>query len=418
MKIAIAGLGTVGDEVALWLQEQGAEYGLELVAVSARSKDKKRKADIHALDWYEDAEKLVELDIDIIIELIGGETGIAENLIEKALQNGKHVITANKALLAQKGVVLAKLAEKNNLFLGYEAAIAGGIPIVKILKEGLRSNQIYRICGVLNGTCNYILSQMEKHGGELLPSVAKAQELGYAEEDPSFDIGGMDSAHKLALLSALSFGVRPSIKDIHIEGIEAVEPIDISLANRLGFSIRLLGMAQKEEGGISQIVEPVLVPKNSSLGKIEGASNGILIEGDMIGELFLQGPGAGGRETASAVLSDLLDCVSVGKTNAFGVAAEKLVPFTASLASEQRWYIRLSLADEPGSMAKLTAELAKHNISIEEILQSPEEEEKGFLPVVIITHEAPRSHVTDALQHIEKNNHSVLWPVFHSKEQI
>jgi len=314
LRIGVAGLGTVGSSVLRILQEKREHFirqcgrPLEVVAVSARDRHRERDIDLTGMRWYDSAVELAASpDIDVFVELIGGEDGVALAAVETALNHAHHIVTANKALLAKHGVLLAKTAEEKGVLLNFEAGVAGGIPVIKTMREALGGNEISRVYGILNGTCNYILTRMEEEGLSFTDCLSQAQRLGYAEADPTFDIEGNDTAHKLALLTRLAFGVETSIDDIYLEGISNISLADIRAAHELGYRIKLLGVAVKRDSGIEQRVHPTMVPLASVIAQVRGVTNAVLIESDLLGDLLLSGPGAGGNATASAVIADLTD---------------------------------------------------------------------------------------------------------------
>ena len=413
LRIGIAGLGTVGAGVAKILAER-ADYltaasgrPWQLVAVSALDASKDRGIDLTGVRWEKDALALsTAADIDVVVELIGGSEGIAREIVEAALSNGKHVVTANKALIARHGVALARIAEKQNVSLNYEAAVAGGIPIVKTLREGLIANDISSVAGILNGTCNYILTEMEKTGRDFGDVLKDAQALGYAEADPTFDVGGIDAAHKLAILASLAFGQEVSFDDVEVEGIERIMAADIKFARDFGYKIKLLGIATKGDGGIDQRVHPTLVPLNSPLAAVSGVFNAVAIEGDRVGQLVLEGRGAGEGPTASAVLSDMVD-VARGLVMAPFIIPASQLRGPARANTERRrspYYLRFNAADRAGSMAEITRALADASISIERIVQHSAGSDmgKGRLPVVFLTHETDEGSMRNALNHLSK----------------
>ncbi len=398
-RIGIIGLGTVGAEVARQLQAS-ALAGCELVAVCARDEAKERG--LKPVTFFTDAITLVEQDdIDVVIELVGGSDGIAYEVVKQALQKGKAVITANKALMAVHGVELSALAEAQKAPLFYEAAVAGGIPIIKTLREALAGNQITRISGILNGTCNYILSEMAQTGQDFVPILARAQDLGYAEADPEFDVEGIDAAQKLSLLAALAFDIIPQPDHIETSGIRAVSAHDIQAADELGYVIRLLAIAEKTENGIRQIVAPMLVRQTHQLSYIEGVENAVLIEGEPVGRLLLQGAGAGAGATASAVLGDIADIINGNYRAVFMQSAETLTQNESASPAACKYYLRLNLIDKPGSMASLTSTLAAHNVSIEEIIQRAQNSD-SFIAVILVAHEIDRAKIDKAVQALER----------------
>jgi homoserine dehydrogenase len=314
LRIGIAGLGTVG-RGCLELLQANRDLMVErcgrpilVTAVSARDRGRDRGVDLSTVRWFEDARLLAaDPDVDVVLELIGGSEGIAREVVEAAVAAGKSVVTANKALLAHHGTTLARQAEVAGVSLGYEAAVAGGIPIIKVLREGLAANGITRVYGILNGTCNYILSTMRESGREFAEVLAEAQALGYAEADPSFDIDGVDAAHKLAILTALAFGCEVNFAGVHCEGIRQVSALDIAFAGELGYRIKLMGLARVINGGVEQRVHPCMVRKEAPIANVEGVFNAVVADGDFVGTVLAEGRGAGAGPTASAVVADLMD---------------------------------------------------------------------------------------------------------------
>jgi len=404
-KIAIAGLGTVGGGVVKALAARGPELSsragrkLEITAVSARSKSKARGFDVTG--WTDDALSLAKGDADVVVELIGGEEGIARRLVESALANKKHVVTANKALLAKHGKALADLAEKNGVTLKFEAAAAGGIPIVKALREGLIAHGVDAVKGILNGTCNYILTEMESSGRSFADVLKEAQAKGYAEADPTLDVGGGDTAHKLALLTSIAFGTAPDLGAVAVEGIEHISPDDIAFASEFGFRIKLLGVARKLDGKIDQKVHPVLVRARSSLANVSGAANGVLVDAGEAGSFFFSGRGAGEAPTASAVIADIVEAASGSPTPVFGRPASSLARLDPADGKQavSSWYLRFEVLDVPGVLAAITRHLADAGVSIESMIQ------RGRAPgepvaIVMITHETAQHEVERALKAI------------------
>ncbi len=401
LKIGIAGLGTVGASVVKIIQEEQemlaarAGRAIKIAAVSARDKSRDRGIDLSGIAWADNAETMAENpDIDVVVELVGGSEGTAKNLVMQALQNGKDVVTANKALLAHHGAEFFALAKKNGRALAFEAAVAGGIPIIKALREGLAANHISAVYGILNGTCNYILTEMWRNGLDFETALQQAQEEGYAEVDPSFDIDGVDAAHKLTILSALAFTGRPDFAHVETEGLRNVSAVDIDYAAELGYRIKLLGIARLTPDGVVQTVAPCMVPEESNLAAVEGATNAVFIEGDRVGPTLYVGAGAGGNATASAVIADLVDIArgNVPPSGAF-VETEKTVPFDSR---EGRFYLRLTVEDRIGVMADVTAVLRDHKVSMKSILQYGQGGAKS-VPLIMITHKAKEAAVRDAL---------------------
>ena len=410
LKIGIAGLGTVGSETFRVLTERGEFLAsrsgrkIEVTAVSAKNKKVKRGIDLSGVQWIDDARDLCNRpDVDVVVELIGGSEGIAKEIAELALKNGKSFITANKALIAHYGDVIGKKAEKMDLKLGYEAAVAGGIPIIKTLREGLASNTFTRIYGILNGTCNYILTTMRETGRDFNDVLNDAQKLGYAEADPSFDIDGIDAAHKLAILTSIAFQTRINFDSVHTEGIRFITPIDLELSAELGFRIKLLGIAENKPEGIQQRVRPCLVPINSPIAQVEGVFNAVAAEGDGIGLSLSFGRGAGAGPTASAVIADILDIASDRRTPSFGVNDCDLVNRSAMKVDSLQgsYYLRLNVVDRPGVLADLTAIFRDKNVSVEAILQRGRDPEE-LVPVVLTTHETSESAILSSIKEFQK----------------
>ncbi len=420
LKLGIAGLGTVGGGLLHLLEAHGAriaeQIGREIVVTSvcARTRAKSRGIKLDHVKWFDDAAKLaVAPEIDVFVELIGGDDGIAKRAVEAALGAKKHVVTANKALLAKHGVELARLAEKNGVALNFEAAVAGAIPVIKTLRQSLAGNQVRRVYGILNGTCNYILTKMQDEGLAFADVLRDAQAKGYAEADPTFDIGGFDTAHKLTLLTSLAFGTRVAFDQIHIEGIQSITAADIEAADDLGYRIKLLGVAVATESGIEQRVHPTMIPKNAAIAQVAGVTNAVAIDSDFAGNLLLVGPGAGAKATASSVASDIIDIARGDVMAPFAVPAAKLKVYKrAKLGQHQgAYYVRMSAFDRPGVMAAITKRMAERDVSLESIVQRrPKALAPGIeirdgaglpTPVVIITHETTEEAIRKALDAIE-----------------
>ena len=410
LRIGIAGLGTVGAGVVKLLAEHGRLLALrggrplKIVAVSARSKAKKREIDLTGLRWEKDPMALATApDIDVVVELIGGSGGVARRLVQKALASGKHVVTANKALLAMHGAELAAAAEKKQSILAFEAAVAGGIPIIKALREGLVGNRVKRLYGILNGTCNYILTTMRETGRDFDVVLAEAQAAGYAEADPTFDVDGIDAAHKLAVLTGAAFGTRVDFAGVHVEGIRHVTSMDIQFAQELGYRIKLLGLARETRHGIEQRVHPCMVALDTPIAHIEGVFNAVVVEGDFVGTTMFQGRGAGQGPTASAVVADLVDVARGRHMPAFVVPADRLAIKKASPIDRHvgAYYMRLMVQDRPGVIAAVSGALAKERISLESMLQRGRSE-SGEVPVVLTTHETEEAAMRRALARIAK----------------
>ena len=403
VKIGIAGLGNVGEEVARQIlngfRVKNEIYPLELVGVSYKSRSKKRKLDLSGIKFYEDAVSIAkDQEIDLVIELIGGETGIAKELCETSLRNHKGLITANKALVANSGHVLADMAEKNNVFFAFEASVAGGIPILKIVRESLAANKINRMAGILNGTANYILSEMENTKGDFNIILKDAQDKGFAEQDPSFDIDGIDAAHKISILSAIAFGKLPSIDSMEIKGIRNIRSNDMDYCEELGFKIRLLGVASETKNKqLNCSVQPWLVPNNNTLASVMGPMNAIEINSNLTGPVLITGSGAGSGPTASAVLSDVIDFAAGRKSLSFSRSAANIIVSKKATSFEKptRYYIRLSVVDQSGVLAELTAIFRDYNISIESFIQKGISDDKSA-QLVILTHSTDHEKIKNA----------------------
>ncbi|XDB00081.1 homoserine dehydrogenase [Sulfitobacter sp. LCG007] len=404
LRLAIAGLGTVGMGVVRILRQHpdmlAARCGrpIDLVAVSARSRDKDRGIPLNAYAWEDDPTALAARDdVDVFVELIGGDNGPAKAAVEIALKTGKHVVTANKALLAHHGQVLAEAAEAAGLALRYEAAVAGGIPVIKSLGEGLAGNEITRVMGVMNGTCNYILTRMESAGLTYDAAFAEADGLGYLEADPQLDVGGIDAAHKLALLASLAFGTRVDFDGIALEGIGRISIDDIRAAGDMGYRIKLLGVARMTGRGLEQRMQPCLVPSTSPLGQLEGGTNMVVIEGDAVGQIVLRGPGAGAGPTASAVLSDICDIACGRGGPVFGRPAKTLAEASRALSQTPApYYLRMRLDDKPGALAKIAKVLGEAGVSIDRMRQYGRHETSA--PVLMVTHKTAQAALNEALE--------------------
>ncbi|HUA76346.1 MAG TPA: homoserine dehydrogenase, partial [Acetobacteraceae bacterium] len=405
LSVAIAGLGTVGTGVLRLLRDNAelvaARAGRPIVvtAVSARSRARDRGVALSGLRWFDDPMALAsDPAIDAVVEVIGGAEGVARALVEAALAAGKPVVTANKALLALHGAALAEIAERGGTSLGFEAAVAGGLPVIKALREGLAGNRIARVAGILNGTCNYILSTMREEGREFADVLAEAQRLGYAEADPSFDIDGIDAAHKLAILAALAFGRPVAFADVYVEGIRRISALDILFAGELGYRIKLLGIAHRIDGAISARVHPCMVPASNTLARVDGVINAVVAEGDFVGRVVLEGPGAGAGPTASAVVADLIDLARFRLTPVWGARAAELSPSASAPMQRHNgcYYLRLMVVDRPGVIADVTAVLRDLGVSLESMLQRGRAPGEA-VPVVLVTHETGEAAVRTAL---------------------
>jgi homoserine dehydrogenase len=405
LKIAIAGLGTVGGGVVKALTAQSAELaaraGREIAIVAVSARDAKKSRGFKIENFTADPLALANSEADVVVELIGGDEGVARKLVEAALANGKHVVTANKALLAKHGKALALLAESKNLQLKFEAAVAGGIPIVKTLRESLVAYDVEAVKGILNGTCNYILTEMEASGASFADVLKEAQALGYAEADPTLDVGGGDTAHKLALLSSLAFGRAPDLSSMTVEGIQHITPADIHFASEFGFRIKLLGVARRTPSGVEQKVHPAMVRARSPLAHVDGAANGILVDAGQAGPFFFSGRGAGEAPTASAVVSDLVEIARGSNTPVFGrpvsaLADPRPAPADAALSP---WYLRFEVLDLPGVLAEIAGHLSQCGVSIESMIQRGRDH-GAPVAIVMITHETQQSAVERALKAI------------------
>jgi homoserine dehydrogenase len=407
-RVGVAGLGTVGGGLLQFLSERPgfAPAGAKAVVtgVSARSRSRPRSIDISELPWFDDPVALAtDENVDIFVELVGGSDGPAKAAVEAALKAGKPVVTANKALIAEHGSELAALAEKQGVPLLFEAAVMGGTPAVKMLREAMVGDEVDGVAGILNGTCNYILSEMEATGRSFADVLAEAQRLGYAEADPTMDVGGFDAAHKITILAALAFGCAPTFAAAEVEGIEQVELLDIKLAKDLGYRIKLIASADRGEDGVAVRVHPSLVPLGHPLAETRGALNALFIEGRRIGRIFIQGPGAGSGPTAAAVAADIADVMTGATRPVFQSAAGKLQPFVAVAPTRRvgKAYLRLLVRDQPGVIAAVSETLAECGVSIDSFLQKPVED-AGGVPIVLTTHATPESVLMDAINRIER----------------
>jgi homoserine dehydrogenase len=406
LRIALAGLGTVGAGVVKLLDEnrdliaRRAGRPIEIVAVSARDRSRDRGVDLGRFEWVDDTSSLAEREnVDVVVELIGGSDGPAVALVREAISRGKGVVTANKAMIAHHGLELAAAAEKAGTPLKYEAAVAGGIPIIKAIREGAAANRIDRVYGILNGTCNYILTEMEEKGAAFGDVLAEAQRLGYAEADPTFDIDGIDAAHKLAILASLAFGSEIDFASVRTTGIRAVAATDIAHAAELGFRVRLVGVAEVVGDRIHQRVHPCLVPLTNPLAKVTGSLNAVVAEGNFVGRLFFEGRGAGEGPTASAVVADLIDIARGEAGPAFAMPSHHLEPIGVGEAGDWRgrYYLRLSVADETGVLAELAAMLRDAGVSIDSLIQRGQADAGGVF-IAIVSHETDESAVRNAIE--------------------
>lgn len=410
LRIAITGLGTVGGGALKILATHSAMIAercgreVTLVAISSRDRTKSRGVDISLLRWVENPLELAsDPGVDVIIEAIGGAEGIARELVEKALQNGKSVVTANKALISHHGVALATLAEKHGAVLAFEAAVAGGIPIIKGLRDGLAANRFSRIAGIMNGTCNYILTHMWEQKRSFDDVLAEAQKLGYAEADPSFDIDGVDTAHKLSILTSLAYGCAPALASVYVEGIRRITLRDMVFADELGYAIKLLGITTITPNGVLQRVHPCMVAKGSSLANVSGVYNAVLVEGEAVGKVFFEGRGAGEGPTASSVVADVMDIARGVNYKPFTlpVASLKAMPFAPIDELQCCYYLRLSVLDRPGVLAEITAIFKKEAISMRSFIQHSHNPGEA-VQLVLTTHETKESSMLRAMSAIAK----------------
>jgi homoserine dehydrogenase len=425
LRIGIAGLGTVGASLIKVLQTRrelltvSCGRPIEVVAVSARDRSRDRGFDASGFQWFDDATELARTaDIEVFVELMGGNGDPAYSSVKAALSRGLHVVTANKALLAKHGVELAALAEQNGAILNFEAAVAGGIPVIKALRESLTGNTVSRVYGIMNGTCNYILTRMEKEGLTFEACLKEAQRLGYAEADPAFDIEGNDTAHKLSILTTLAFGTQIAADDIYLEGITNISLEDILAAADLGYRIKLLGVAQKTASGIEQRVHPTMVPQDSVIAQVDGVTNAVAIESDVLGELLMVGPGAGGNATASAVMGDIAD---IAKSHpgaqlvpSLGRPAKQLAPYKRGeiQSHEGGYFIRLTVEDRTGVFASVATRMAENSISLESIVQRPKkhDDKAERQTIILVTHATTEQSVRSAVGAIKTEGYLIGEP--------
>ncbi len=426
LRVGVAGLGTVGVGTLELLAKntdliaERCGRRIEVTAVSSRERERDRGVDIADMTWHDDAVALArDPDVDAVVELIGGSDGVALDLSRAALAGGKPLITANKAMLAHHGAELAAAAEAAGAALGSEAAVAGGIPIIKALREGLAANSVRRVFGILNGTCNYILSAMRDGGRDFPEVLAEAQELGFAEADPSFDVDGVDTAHKLAILASVAFGCPVNFDAIHIEGIRHVTALDINYAAELGFDIKLLGVAALTERGLEQRVHPCMVSKDSPIAHVDGSFNAVNVDVDFADRTIFVGRGAGAGPTASAVVADLIDIARGQRLPVFGKPTDALRPIAAAPMENHRgaYYIRLMVIDRPGVMADVTAALRDEQVSVEALLQRGRNP-GDVVPVVLTTHETEEAAMRRTLARIAEFDSVLEAPCMIRIEQL
>lgn len=414
LNIALAGLGTVGAGVVRLIETNAALIArragrpIRIAAVSARDRSKDRGVDLSRYEWVDDpADMTQRADVDVVVEMVGGSDGPALALARKAIAGGKGLVTANKAMIAHHGLELAAAAEANGVPLKFEAAVAGGIPVIKGLSEGAAANAIERVYGILNGTCNYILSTMEDTGRDFADVLADAQARGYAEADPTFDVEGIDAAHKLSILAGIAFGTRLRFDAVETTGIARVKAADIEQARSLGYVIRLIGLAEVDrsqgDARLFQRVRPHLVPVDHPLAHVDGATNAVVAEGNFMGRLLFQGAGAGDGPTASAVVADIIDIARGEKGAAFSMPAGELEAMEPAPSGHRtgRAYIRFIVPDRRGVLADITAAMRDAGVSIESMLQKGEPDNDGEVILGVVTHEGPESAVSEALAVLE-----------------
>lgn len=410
LRIGIAGLGTVGGGTLKILQSQAdlltARTGMQLIvtAISAKNKNKHNASITGTVRWFDNPVAMAtDPDIDVVVELIGGSEGVAKDLVEKSLLSGKSVVTANKALIAHHGIGLAKLAETNNAVLAFEAAVAGGIPIIKALRDGLAANKFSRVIGILNGTCNYILTSMWETKRSFDEVLKEAQAKGYAEAEPSFDVDGIDTAHKLAILTGLAYGSAPAINNVFVEGIRRVSFRDMEFASELGYTIKLLGIASQTDQGILQRVHPCMVPHDSALGTVPGVYNAVMTQGEPVGTMFFEGRGAGEGPTASSVVADIIDIARGVKYKPFTLPVSSLgnPKFSDMAALTCSYYLRLAVTDKPGVLAEVTGIFKNEKISLRSFLQHSHQPGET-VQLVLTTHDTQESSMLKAVEAIAK----------------
>ncbi len=419
LRVALAGIGVVGGGVVRLLETnrdliaRRAGRAIEIVAVSARDRHKDRGIDLSRYRWEDDMDALIAADdVDVVVEMIGGADGSALTLARHTLGAGKALVTANKAMIAHHGLDLARLAEETDTPLKYEAAVAGGIPVIKAIREGASANEIARVYGILNGTCNYILTQMERNGASFADALAAAQAEGYAEADPTFDVDGIDAAHKLSILAALCFGTRLDIGAVAADGIRGLIAADIREAEALGHRVRLIGMAERNGDGLYQHVQPCLVPADHPLAYVPGALNAVVTEGNFVGRLFFEGAGAGAGPTASAIVADIIDIARDEYGPAFAMPVDSLdaAPVADAGARIGKHYVRLIVEDRIGVLAEIAAAMRDAEVSIESFIQRGTDEEDGVV-IVLVTHAGPARAIHAALAILAGSDHVVGAPM-------
>jgi len=416
VKIGILGLGTVGCGTISVLARNGQEIArragreISIIQASARDLKKKRPCATDGIKLVQDPHEVVcNPEIEVVVELIGGYEP-ARTLVLEAIANGKHVVTANKALIAVHGNEIFAQAQKKGVMVAFEAAVAGGIPIIKSVREGLAGNRIEWIAGIINGTSNFILTEMRDKGADFADALKEAQRLGYAEADPTFDVEGIDTAHKLTILAAIAFGIPLKFKQAYTEGITRITRMDVQYAEKLGYRLKLLGIARRANGGVELRVHPTLIPERRLIANVDGAMNAVLVKGDAVGPTMFYGAGAGAEPTASAVVADLVDVVrtlTVDPNNrvphlAFQPDALVDLPILPIEDVETSYYLRLHALDKPGVLAEVTRILADLNISIESILQKEPRPNEKTVPVIILTQRVREKNMNEAIARIEK----------------
>lgn len=419
LKVAVAGLGNVGVGVVKILEQHkdliADRAGREIIitAVSARSKNQDRGIDTSPYTWVDNAADMAHMEnVDIVVELIGGEDGIAYELAKNTLKNNKSLVTANKAMVAHHGALLADLAQDNGVALRFEAAVAGGIPIIKAIGEGLAANELSQVYGIMNGTTNYMLTHMESRGLTYDEILDEVTELGYLEADPALDLDGIDAAHKLAILSSVAFGTKTDFDNVYVEGIRNIQGVDIEYAKELGYRIKLLGMAKYENGTLSQRVHPVMIDRDLPIASVMDGFNALVVDGDYIDRTFYQGRGAGEGPTASAVVADLIDIARGHTGPAFFIPASKLAHATPVSINRRRgeYYVRMKTKDETGVVADVSTALKKAGVSLENLLQKPVEGEESVY-LVITTHETTETALKDAVNRINELSNVLETPL-------
>ena len=414
-KIAIAGVGTVGSGVLELIKKNSIQkkFDIEITAIASRRKLKKSSSKLSGIKFFNDAERLIGFDnYDILVELIGGDEGISKKIVFDALKKGKNVVTANKALVSKHWQKLNDIIFGKRNKIMYEAAVAGGIPIIKVLNDFLISNKIKKIYGILNGTSNFILTNMLNFNSKFEKVLEKAQQLGYAESDPSFDIDGIDTSHKLAILSSLAFNINCDLKSIYVEGIRNIDLTDLQYANELGYQIKLLGVSQIRQKNLINFVFPCLVDKNELISKVDGVFNGIVVESDFCKKSFFQGEGAGSQPTATSVLSDIID-LSIKHRKETPIPKIKIFKNINILDRSGSFYLRFSTTDEPGVISGITNEFKKNNISMKSMLQKDSVlKEKKYVTIVVTTHNCIEKDMIKALRKINKLNFVLKKTIF------